>query len=48
MNGIRDRTLNDVIGSIAPVEGGLLLGQSFLRRFKSWSIDNQRQTLILN
>jgi TonB family protein len=25
----------------------LLLGQSFLSRFKSWSIDNQRQALIL-
>jgi predicted aspartyl protease len=37
---VGDRTLNDVTGSIAPVEGSLLLGQSFLRRFKSWSIDN--------
>ena len=45
---VGDRTLNDVAGSIAPVEGGLLLGQSFLRRFKSWSIDNQREALILN
>ena len=45
---VGDRTLNDVTGSIAPVEGGLLLGQSFLRRFKSWSIDNQREALILN
>ena len=45
---VGDRTLNDVTGSIAPVQGGLLLGQSFLRRFKSWSIDNQREALILN
>ena len=45
---VGDRTLNDVTGSVAPVEGGLLLGQSFLRRFKSWSIDNQREALILN
>src|SRR5271166_6536593 len=45
---VGDRTLNDVTGSIAPVEGSLLLGQSFLRRFKSWSIDNQREALILN
>jgi tetratricopeptide (TPR) repeat protein/predicted aspartyl protease len=45
---VGDRTLNDVTGGIAPVEGSLLLGQSFLRRFKSWSIDNQREALILN
>jgi uncharacterized protein/regulator of sirC expression with transglutaminase-like and TPR domain/predicted aspartyl protease len=45
---VGDRTLNDVTGSIAPVEGSLLLGQSFLRRFTSWSIDNQREALILN
>jgi hypothetical protein len=25
----------------------VLLGQSFLSRFKSWSIDNQRQVLVL-
>jgi clan AA aspartic protease (TIGR02281 family) len=42
------RTLENVTGSIAPVEGSMLLGQSFLRRFKSWSIDNQRAALILN
>jgi Flp pilus assembly protein TadD len=45
---VGDRTLNDVTGSIAPVQGSLLLGQSFLHRFKSWSIDNQREALILN
>ena len=45
---VGDRTLENVIGSIAPVEGSMLLGQSFLRRFKSWSIDNHREALILN
>jgi clan AA aspartic protease (TIGR02281 family) len=40
--------LENVTGSIAPVAGDLLLGQSFLTRFKSWSIDNQRQALVLN
>src|SRR6202020_2945283 len=35
---IGDKTVENVIGSIAPVAGSLLLGQSFLRRFKSWSI----------
>jgi clan AA aspartic protease (TIGR02281 family) len=44
---IGDTTLQNVVGSIAPAAGSLLLGQSFLSRFKSWSIDNQRQTLIL-
>jgi predicted aspartyl protease len=41
------KVVENVIGSIAPVEGSLLLGQSFLSRFKSWSIDNQRQVLVL-
>ena len=45
---IGDKTLENVIGSIAPVTGSLLLGQSFLSRFKSWSMDNQRQALMLN
>jgi predicted aspartyl protease len=45
---VGDRVLEDVTGGIAPVAGSLLLGQSFLSRFKSWSIDNQRQALILN
>ncbi len=42
------RTLENVIGSIAPVSGSLLLGQSFLSRFKSWSIDNEKHALVLN
>jgi clan AA aspartic protease (TIGR02281 family) len=45
---VGDRVLENVTGSVAPVAGGLLLGQSFLARFKSWSIDNQQQALILN
>jgi clan AA aspartic protease (TIGR02281 family) len=45
---VGDKTLVDVTGSVASVKGELLLGQSFLSRFKSWSIDNQRQVLILN
>ena len=44
---VGDKTLENVRGSIAPVAGGLLLGQSFLSRFNTWSIDNQRQALIL-
>ena len=44
---IGDKTLENVVGSIAPVAGGLLLGQSFLGRFASWSIDNHLQALVL-
>jgi clan AA aspartic protease (TIGR02281 family) len=44
---IGDKVLEDVIGSVVPTGGTLLLGQSFLSRFKSWSIDNRRRALIL-
>ena len=44
---IGDKTLENVVGGIAPAAGSLLLGQSFLGRFKSWSIDNQAGTIIL-
>jgi clan AA aspartic protease (TIGR02281 family) len=45
---VGDTVLENVTGSVAPVAGSLLLGQSFLTRFKSWSIDNLRQALVLN
>jgi TPR repeat protein len=45
---VGDNALENVVGSIAPATGSLLLGQSFLGRFKAWSIDNQRRALILN
>lgn len=45
---VGDKILRDVTGSIASVKGNPLLGQSFLSRFKSWSIDNQREVLILD
>jgi hypothetical protein len=40
--------VHDVIGSIVTQDGDLLLGQSFLSKLKSWSIDNQRHVLLLN
>jgi clan AA aspartic protease (TIGR02281 family) len=40
--------LHDVIASVAPVRGSLLLGQSFLSRLQTWSIDNERHLLMLN
>jgi clan AA aspartic protease (TIGR02281 family) len=45
---VGSRLLENVTGSIASVDADLLLGQSFLRRFNSWSIDNKRQVLLLN
>jgi predicted aspartyl protease len=44
---VGDRVVENITGSVAPVEGSLLLGQSFLGRFKSWSIDNSIHTLLL-
>ena len=35
-----------VTGSVAPAAGVPLLGQSFLTRFKSWSIDNAKSALV--
>ena len=44
-----DRGVRNVTASIVSVKGGgLLLGQSFLRRFGSWSIDNRRSVLVLD
>ena len=39
--------LRDVIALVVPSAGSPLLGQSFLSRLKSWSIDNERQVLLL-
>jgi predicted aspartyl protease len=45
---VGNHLLEDVTGSIASAQADLLLGQSFLARFNSWSIDNKRQVLLLN
>jgi clan AA aspartic protease (TIGR02281 family) len=39
--------VRDVTATVAREAGSLLLGQSFLSRFKSWSIDNERHVLHL-
>jgi len=44
---VGDKVLENVRGSVAPVSGSLLLGQSFLSRFNSWSIDNTNHQLLL-
>jgi predicted aspartyl protease len=45
---VGNREIANVVAGVAKVEGSLLLGQSFLNRFNSWSIDNQRQLHLLN
>jgi clan AA aspartic protease (TIGR02281 family) len=44
---IGDKVLENVKGSVASSQGILLLGQSFLERFKSWSINNTSHELLL-
>jgi clan AA aspartic protease (TIGR02281 family) len=44
---VGDRIVENVRGSVAPAQGSLLLGQSFLERFKSWSFDNIKHQLVL-
>ncbi len=44
---VGDREVHDVMASVSNDGDTLLLGQSFLARFRSWSIDNQRQVLLL-
>jgi hypothetical protein len=44
---VGDQVIENVTASITTVEGSLLLGQSFLGRFSSWSIDNDRLALLL-
>ena len=44
---VGDKIVENVRGSVAPAQGTLLLGQSFLERFKSWSFDNTKHELHL-
>jgi clan AA aspartic protease (TIGR02281 family) len=39
--------VENVRGSVASARGALLLGQSFLGRFRSWSVDNTQHVLLL-
>jgi hypothetical protein len=45
---VGDKVVENVRASVAPVKGSLLLGQSFLHRFNSWSVDNRQRLLFLN
>jgi predicted aspartyl protease len=44
---VGDKLVQNVTGSVTPSGGSLLLGQSFLGRFKAWSIDNVQHKLVL-
>jgi uncharacterized protein/predicted aspartyl protease len=44
---VGDHRLLKVPASVGPATGELLLGQSFLSRFNSWTIDNARHVLVL-
>ncbi|WP_430649978.1 retroviral-like aspartic protease family protein [Bradyrhizobium tropiciagri] len=44
---VGDRTVTNVRASIARANAPLLLGQSFLNRFRSWSQDNVTHELVL-
>jgi clan AA aspartic protease (TIGR02281 family) len=40
-------TVTNVMASVAPAHAEPLLGQSFLDKFKSWTLDNRRHVLII-
>jgi clan AA aspartic protease (TIGR02281 family) len=44
---VGSKMAENITGNVAPANADLLLGQSFLSRFKSFSIDNTRHVLIL-
>ena len=44
---VGNQEVHDVVASISNIKGSLLLGQSFLQKFPTWSIDNQRRVLVL-
>lgn len=45
---VGDRIARDVQASVASERGPPLLGQSFLSRFGTWTIDNHTHTLVLS
>ncbi len=44
---VGDRVFENIVGGVEPVNAPPLLGQSFLSRFKSWSINNDKHALEL-
>ena len=45
---VGEKELKDVTISSTAKNGVILLGQSFLSRFKTWSIDNEDHSLLLD
>ncbi len=45
---VGDQSVANVTASIGPARSRPLLGQSFLSRFPSWMLDNQRHVLVLS
>ena len=45
---VGDKVVENVRAGVASIKGSLLLGQSFLNRFNSWSVDNRQRLLFLN
>ena len=44
---VGSKTIQNVIATVASVNADILLGQSFLSKFKSWSVDNEKHALVL-
>jgi aspartyl protease family protein len=44
---VGNKIIENVVGSIASAKSTILLGQSFLNKCKSWSVDNERHVLVL-
>jgi predicted aspartyl protease len=44
---VGNKIIQDVIATVASVNADILLGQSFLSKFKSWSVDNEKHALVL-
>ena len=44
---VGNKTLQNVIATVASIDADILLGQSFLSKFRSWSVDNENHALVL-
>jgi len=45
---VGSKTIRNVVATVASSNADILLGQSFLGKFKSWSVDNVKHALVLN
>jgi tetratricopeptide (TPR) repeat protein len=44
---VGNKTIQNVVATVASVNADILLGQSFLSKFRSWSVDNEKHSLVL-